>query len=241
MTNRIATDPETKQLISERESELAGYVRQLRDVLWEQLRRPSTASRKRASQVLETTRGLLAACPDDQPELWLDPHTIAKCAGFLRDIALERADPSKGDPDDPIPAYIDPATLAYAAALMLEQLPDVTGSTPAEETLASAHRDFLFFARALDRYESELRRYGVADVSAWDAPPDDLHLVDRVELDADLRTAASTPALCGRTAPRGWVQAGETCRMCAACIELAIERGPVRDANQTPTGEVPHA
>jgi hypothetical protein len=116
-----------------RESELLGHVRKLRSALWEQLRRPSIETRANAFTILDATRGDFQELPEDQPELWLDTNTIEQCAHFLEDVALERVDPSKGDPNEPIPEHIDPETLRWTANLMREQLPDITG--PSIETM----------------------------------------------------------------------------------------------------------
>lgn len=241
MTNRICNDPETKQLISERESALLGHVRKLREVLFEQLRRPSTAARERAFEVLELTRGEFASCPDDQPSLWLDPHTISQCAGFLEDIALERENPSYGDPDAPIPEFVHGATLRYAAKLMLQELPDVTGTRPEAETLASSRRAFDYFSKALDRYSKEIDRLDVVERSRRDADDwEPAHLFDKAAMREDGRDKydpwpGTVPALCQEqcgNAEDEWVDDG-TClerRLCARCIDCAVEldRAPAR-------------
>ncbi len=227
MTNNITNDPRTKQLISERESELAGHVRQLRDALWEQLRRPSAQTRERASEVLETTRGELAACPDDEPWQWLDLNTIDQCADFVGHILSEYLDPAKGDAANAIPRALDPETLRYVADVMRRELPDITNSTTSEiESLYSAHLAFKFFYNAIDRYSVELGRLRVRNVTPRHADEEQWHLVDESEVDEDGETKASTPALCGATVPDGWESSlPEEGPMCVGCIRIAIERG----------------
>lgn len=227
--SRTTNDPTTHALISERESTLAGHVRKLRDALWEQLRRPSAASRERAFELLETTRGELAACPDDEPWQWLDLNTINQCADFVGHILEEYLDPAKGDESNPIPRALDPETLRYVAETMRRELPDITNSTTSEiESLFSAHLAFKFFYSAVDRYSVALTRLGVRNVTPRHSDEEQWHLVDAAEVDEDGDTKDSTPALCGATVPDGWESTlPEEGPMCVGCIRIAVERGPV--------------
>lgn len=91
----------------QRESELLGHVRLLRDVLWQQLRRPSTETREKAIAAIAKTQGPFSEAPEPWgDDDWLDGHTIERVCVWLDERAEHIETSVFRSPIDDRPALI---------------------------------------------------------------------------------------------------------------------------------------